>query len=159
MSLRISWNFSTGVPPAPRHLVSYSEAFLNVPDAFWALLTSTTTPGAGQNHILSISPGNPLRFYAQNWSNPNIFIFTQTEPYWASSTQLPGHMPVSSRTAWKCNQILQGTRLFPNLCIVSFANTILSQLLGLVQWKGQAIKKILSSNCKKRTQVWVGFGC
>lgn len=121
LSLRISWNFSTGVPPAPGHLVSYSEAFLDVPDAFWALLTSTTTPGAEQNHIPSVSPGNPLSFYTQNWSNPHTFILTWKEPHWASSrcleqsTQFPGHIPVSSRIAWKCNQILQGTRLFPGM--------------------------------------------
>lgn len=56
LSLRISWNFWTGVSPAPGHLVPYSEAFLDVPEAFWALLNSTTTPGDEQNHIPSISP-------------------------------------------------------------------------------------------------------
>lgn len=75
LSLRISWNFWTRVLPAPRHLVPYSETFLDVPDAFWAFLTSTT-PSDKQGHILSIPPGNPLSFYAQNWVNLCIFILT-----------------------------------------------------------------------------------
>lgn len=105
-------------------------------DAFWALLTSTTTPGDDQNHIPSISPGNHLSFYAQNWTNPWKFILTWKEPYWmragpAADALNKAH---NSQVTFQCPQgMLENSiksfrgpdyskaRLIQNLCICAAA--------------------------------------